>query len=89
MFSFRAEGFSGTLDVLYGGLGIANFDQKIKTFSAVNIFSPIFGHQSLGSGSGSELTKNVESGSAMKPMRICNTKVELEVRQPVVAIGFY
>jgi hypothetical protein len=43
----RAEGSYCSLDVLYGGLGIAIFVKKIKKISAV-FFSSIFGHQNPG-----------------------------------------
>ncbi len=45
----RAEGFSCSLDVLYGGLGISKLKFLIQKFSyffsTVNFFSSIFGHQ--------------------------------------------
>jgi hypothetical protein len=45
----RAEGFFCSLDVLYGGLGIAIFEKKdIKKCSAA-FFSSIFGHLNPGS----------------------------------------
>ncbi len=31
MFSFVAEGFSWSLDALYGGLGMSNFDFDLKS----------------------------------------------------------
>jgi hypothetical protein len=67
----RAEGFSCSWGVLYGGLGISKwqfFIKKIKIkFPAVNFF-PILGHQTLdpdpGSGSGIRIR--------IKSMRIRN-----------------
>jgi hypothetical protein len=44
----RAEGFSCSLDVLNGGIGISKL-QFLKKISAVNFFS-IFVHQNPGSG---------------------------------------
>ncbi len=47
----RAEGFSCSLDVLYGGPGISKFlIEKSKKMSAVFFFSSIFGHQNPGCG---------------------------------------
>jgi hypothetical protein len=77
----RAESFSCSLGVLYGGLGISKLQFLIKKieikFPAVNFFS-ILGHQTLdtnpGSGSGirdpdpesgSAIRKNAGSGSAL------------------------
>ncbi len=67
----RDEDFFCSLDVLYGGPGISKlqFLEETKNFSGK--FCPVFGHQNPGSGSG--LTKNAGSGSALKPMRIYNT----------------
>ncbi len=52
-FLFRAEGFSCSLDIRYGGLGISKLQFLIKKgfkkISAV-FFSSIFGHQNPGSG---------------------------------------
>ncbi len=57
----RAEGFSCILNVLYGSLGIAIFDQKKKEKKfQVYFFSYIFCHQNPGSGSG--FTGNAGSG---------------------------
>jgi hypothetical protein len=64
----RAEGFSCSLGVLYGGLGISKLQFLIKKieikFPAINFFS-ILGHQTLDPdpGSGSATRKNVGSGS--------------------------
>jgi hypothetical protein len=70
----RAEGFSCSLGVLYGGLGISKlqfFIKKIESkFPAINFFS-ILGHQTLDPDpeSGSTIRKNAgsdsESGSAL------------------------
>jgi hypothetical protein len=66
----RAEGFSCSLCVLYGGPGITKLQFFIKkissSFSAVNFF-PIFSHQHLGfrTESGSATRKNAGSGSAL------------------------
>jgi hypothetical protein len=73
MFSFlRADGFSFSLCVLYGGLRISKVKfsiQKIKKkFYICKTFS-IFGHQNpgfgTGSGSGSAIRKNAGSRSAL------------------------
>jgi hypothetical protein len=55
----RAEGFSCSLGVLYGGLGISKLQfliKKIEIKFPTKIFFPILGHQTLdpdpGSGSG-------------------------------------
>jgi hypothetical protein len=64
----RAEGFSYSLGVLYGGLGISKLQfliKKIKIkFLFVNFFS-ILDHQTLDPdpGSGSAIRKNTGSGS--------------------------
>jgi hypothetical protein len=64
----RAEGFSSSLDVLYGGLGISKLQFLIKKieikFPAINFFA-ILGHQSVDPdlGSGSAIRKNAGSGS--------------------------
>jgi N-acetyl-anhydromuramyl-L-alanine amidase AmpD len=51
----RAEGFSCSLGVIYGGLGISKLQFLIKKieikFPAVNFFA-IVGHQTLDPGSG-------------------------------------
>jgi hypothetical protein len=63
----RAEVFSGSLSVLYGGLGISKLQFLIKKieikFPAINFF-PILGHQTLNPdlGSGSAIRKNAGSG---------------------------
>jgi hypothetical protein len=62
----RAEGFSCSLDVLYGGLGISKFKFLIKKrwrkkFWAVPMFLSMFVHQNCGSVSGFGLAWN--SGS--------------------------
>ncbi len=60
----RAEGFSCSFDVLYGGLGMSKekFLSKIyEPFFSLN--SSFFGHQNPG------------SGSALKPMRIHNAGI--------------
>ncbi len=60
----RAEGFSCSLGVLYGGLGISKWQFLIKNikikFPAVNLFQFI-----SNPGSGSAIRKNVGSGSAL------------------------
>jgi hypothetical protein len=64
----RAEGFSCSLGVLYGGLGISKLQFLIKKkeikFPAINFFS-ILGHQTLDPDpeSGSAIRKNTASGS--------------------------
>ncbi len=66
----RAEGFSCSLGVLYGGLGISKWKFLIKKieikFPAINFFS-ILGHQTL--------DPDPESGSAI---RIRNPDPQLE-----------
>jgi hypothetical protein len=63
-----------SLDGLYGSLGRSKLQFLIpKIFFFSCNFFPIFGHQNPGFGSGSALTKNAGSGSALKPMRIPNT----------------
>jgi hypothetical protein len=68
-FLLRAEGFSCSLGVLFGGLGISKLQFLIKKieikFPAINFFS-ILGHQTLDPdpGSGSAIRKNAGSGSA-------------------------
>jgi hypothetical protein len=65
----RAEGFSCSLGVLYGVLGISKLQFLIKKieiiFPAINFF--ILGHQTLDPdlGSGSAIRKNAGSGSAL------------------------
>jgi hypothetical protein len=55
----RAEGFSCSLCVFYGGLSISKFKKyKCCSFTAVNLFS-IIGHP--GTGSGSLIRKNARS----------------------------
>jgi hypothetical protein len=51
---FRAEGFSCSLDVLYGGLGISKLQCLIRKGRKIQLyfFSSVFGHQNPGSGSG-------------------------------------
>ncbi len=52
VFFFRAEGFSCSLNVLYGGLEIGKLQfliKKILNFFSAVIFFPIFGHQNPGS----------------------------------------
>jgi hypothetical protein len=47
----RAEGFSCSLDVLYGGLGISKLQlllQKISNFFPAVSFFSIYGHKNLG-----------------------------------------
>jgi hypothetical protein len=68
MFFSEAEGFSCSLCVLYGGLGMSKlqlFIQKISNFFSCKFFSSIFGHQNpgFGTGSGSAIRKN--AGSAL------------------------
>jgi hypothetical protein len=64
----RAEGFSCSLGILYGGLGISKlqfFIKKIENkFTALNFFT-ILGHQILDPDpeSGSAIRKNAGSGS--------------------------
>jgi hypothetical protein len=53
----RAEGFSYSLEVFYGGLGLQSFIKKYNFFSDVPVF---FCHQKYGSGS-----RFNESGSAI------------------------
>ncbi len=66
----RAEGFSCSLGVLYGGLGISKLQiltKKIEIkFPAINFFS-ILGHQTLDPDPGSGIRKNAGSvsGSAL------------------------
>ncbi len=66
----RAEGFSCSLGVLYGGLGISKLQFLIKKreikFPAIIFFS-ILGHQTLDPDpeSGSAIIKNAGSGSAL------------------------
>jgi hypothetical protein len=66
----RAEGFSCSLGVLYGGLGISKMQfliKKIKIkFPGVNFFS-ILGHLTVDPDpeSGSAIRKNAGSGSAL------------------------
>jgi hypothetical protein len=68
----RAEGFSCSLGVLYGGLGISKLQFLIKKieikFPAINFFSTL-GHQTLdpdpGSGSGIRKNAGSVSGSAL------------------------
>jgi hypothetical protein len=68
----KAEGFSCSLGILYGGLGISKwqfFIKKIKIkFPATNFF-PIFGHQTLDPdpGAGIAIRKNSGSGSVSDP----------------------
>ena len=65
----RAEGFSCSLGVLYGGLGISKLQFLIKKleikFPAINFFN--FSHQTLDPdpdpGSGSAIRRNAGSGS--------------------------
>jgi hypothetical protein len=58
----RAEGFSCSLGVLYGGLGISKLQLLIKKieikFPAINFSSSILGHQTL--------DPDLESGSAIR-----------------------
>ncbi len=65
---FRVEGFSYSLGVLYGGLGISKWQfliKKIKIkFSAVNFFFN-FRSSNPGSGSGIQI-RDPESGSAIR-----------------------
>ena len=70
MFSLRAERFSCSLGILYGGLGISKLQFLIKKieikFPAINFFS-ILGHQTLDLGSGSGIRIwDPESGSAIR-----------------------
>jgi hypothetical protein len=65
----RAEGFSCSLGVLYGGLGISKLQfliKKIEIKFSYKFFS-ILGHQTLDPdpGSGSAIRKNAGSGSAL------------------------
>jgi hypothetical protein len=66
----RAEGFSCSLDVLYGGRGISKLQFLIKEieikFPAINFF-PILGHQTPDPESGSAIRKN--AGSALNQCR--------------------
>ncbi len=78
----RAEGFSCSLDVLYGGLAISSklqilFKKETKKFSTV-FFSSIFGHQNPGSRSisGSGFTWNAGSGSGFNPQHCMALKRE-------------
>jgi hypothetical protein len=65
----RAEGFSFSLGVLYGGLGISKLQflmKKIEIKFQAIIFFPILGHQTLDPDPGSpdpQLEKNAGSGS--------------------------
>jgi hypothetical protein len=65
----RAEGFSCSLGVLYGDLGISKLQFLIKKieikFSSYKFFT-ILGHQTLYPESGSEIRKNTGSGSLYK-----------------------
>jgi hypothetical protein len=64
----RAEGFSCTLGVLYGGLGKSKlpfFDQENKNKISNCKFFSILGHQTLEPESGSAIRKNAGSGSAL------------------------
>jgi hypothetical protein len=65
-----SEGFSFSLDVLYGGLGISKMPfwskKDIKKFSAV-FFSLIFVHQNPGSGSGSGFPKVLDPYPYLNP----------------------
>ncbi len=72
----RAEGFSCSLGVLYGGLGISKFQFLIKRieikFPAINFFNFWSSNPGSGSGirnpdpeSGSAIIKNTGSGSAL------------------------
>jgi hypothetical protein len=67
-FLLRDEDFSCCMDVLYEGLGISKLQFLIKKYEFYFSckFFPMFGHQNLGFGSGSALTKNggSVSGSA-------------------------
>jgi hypothetical protein len=61
----RAEGFSCSLEVLHGDLGLSKLQFIIKKishfFTEVNLFS-IFGHQNPGSGFGSVFSLNAGFG---------------------------
>jgi hypothetical protein len=66
----RAEGFSFSLGVLYGGLGISKLQfliKKIKIKISSSKFFSILGHQTPDQdpGSGSAIIKNTGSGSAL------------------------
>jgi hypothetical protein len=69
----RDKAFSFSLDVLYGGLRISKLQFFITKFNILFgcKFFQNFGHQNTGSGS--TLTKNAGSGSALKHMRIHHT----------------
>jgi hypothetical protein len=59
----RAEGFSGSLTVLYGGLGMSKLqfiEKKIKN-SSCKLFS-IFGHQTLDPDPDPHLGKMLDPG---------------------------
>jgi hypothetical protein len=56
-----AEGFSFSLGVLYGGLGISKLQLKKKKNPAETFFSK-FGYQIQNPGSGSAIRKNAGSG---------------------------
>jgi hypothetical protein len=49
MFSLRAEGFSCSLGILYGGVGISklHFDQENKNCISSCTFFQVLGHQTL------------------------------------------
>ncbi len=59
----RNEGFCCSLDILYEILGISKLQFFTKRIHVSPVFfSSIFGHQNLGSGSGSGFTYNAGSG---------------------------
>ncbi len=67
----RAEGFSCSLGILYGGLGISKlqfFIKKIEIKFPAIIFFSILGHHALDPdpGSGSAIRKNAGSGSVSR-----------------------
>ena len=63
----RAEGFSYSLGLLYGGLGMSKLQFLIKKISSYKLFS-ILGHQTLDPDpeSGSAIRKYARSGSVSR-----------------------
>ncbi len=69
----KAESFSCSFDVLYGGKGISKLQFLIKNinyFFTCNFFHflPVFGHQNPGSGSRSVFRLNAGSGSGFNKL---------------------
>jgi hypothetical protein len=62
----RAEGFSCSLGVLYGGLGISKLQFLIKKIEINFQLQTFFNFRASNPGSGSTIRKNAGSGSALK-----------------------